>query len=549
MARVTGRPHELLPYDTIQPLVKSREVISRGLREIPLDAIVGSVGRYEDFTRSFLPRASSDAQRWANVRLAVHDMAGLPPIEVYKVGEVYFVLDGNHRVSVAREIGAESISAYVSEVRTPVPVSLDDSPDDLIIKARHAEFMEHTRLDAQRPDSDLAMTAPGQYRVLEEEIEACRRQLTEMRGDDVSLPEAAADWYDRVYLPVRQIIRDQGVLRDFPGRTEADLYVWLVIHQAEVEEHLGWQVEPDVLVQELAEQESPRRARKLARLSRALIPPALKDVSRPGEWRRRRALRKQHLFVDILVPVISQVTDAGWPALAQALVVARREASHVHGLHVLEDEADDAAAPFQAMQDAFVRRCAEAGVPADFAFGRGDVARAIGRHGRWADIVVINMAFPPSTQPLVRLGSGFRAILQRTSRPVLVVPHGRTTDLRSALLAYDASSKADEALYLAAYLGLKWRCHLDVVCVFEDEDALGRTIAKADRYLSEKGLHADFIPRTGDVGQAILDTAVDRGADLIVMGSYSVAPALELVIGSAVNRVLSGTDRPVLICR
>ena len=100
------------------------------------DAIVGSVGRYADFTRSFLPRRESSARRWAAVRTALPDVAAFPPITVYQVGEAYFVLDGNHRVSVARQAGATHIPAYVTEIETPVPLTPDARPDELICQAK-----------------------------------------------------------------------------------------------------------------------------------------------------------------------------------------------------------------------------------------------------------------------------------------------------------------------------------------------------------------------------------------------------------------------------
>ena len=144
----------------------------RGIQTIPVAAIVGSVGRYTDFTRTFLPRRSNDQQRWAGVKAALVDDngAGLPPIDVYKVGEVYFVLDGNHRVSIARQEGLTHIDARVIEVRSPVPLTPDIQPDDLIIKAEYAEFLDHTRLNELRPQADFSVTAPGQYEKLNEHI-------------------------------------------------------------------------------------------------------------------------------------------------------------------------------------------------------------------------------------------------------------------------------------------------------------------------------------------------------------------------------------------
>src|SRR5512138_660003 len=105
LARLQGKSNQLLSYDEVAEKLKLHARSERGMRNIPLDAIVGSVGRYTDFTRTFLPLRANDQERWARVKAAMEEGAGLPPIEVYKVGEVYFVIDGNHRVSIARQLG------------------------------------------------------------------------------------------------------------------------------------------------------------------------------------------------------------------------------------------------------------------------------------------------------------------------------------------------------------------------------------------------------------------------------------------------------------
>src|SRR3990170_6985301 len=114
MARLTGRSVDLLPYDEVRQKLRAREAGLRELKDIPIEAIVGSVGRYLDFTRSFLPKHDSDGDRWTRVYVAVDGQSGLPPIEVYQLSEAYFVRDGHHRVSVARQLGAEHVQAYVT---------------------------------------------------------------------------------------------------------------------------------------------------------------------------------------------------------------------------------------------------------------------------------------------------------------------------------------------------------------------------------------------------------------------------------------------------
>lgn len=547
LGRLMGRSTELLSYEDVRPLVNMQGVTPRGLQEVPLDAIVGSVGRYEDFTRTFLPRATSDAQRWARVRVAVTEMAGLPPVELYKVGDAYFVLDGNHRVSVAREIGAKTISAYVTEVSARLPISTTDSPDELICKARYADFLSRTQLRQTRPEVDLQMTACGQYRLLEEEIEALRQRLSQTLPTPLTTPQAAAVWCDTVYTPIRDVIRQQGVLRDFPQRTEADLYVWLSEHQQELQEKLGWQIDADTAAQDLAARQGNRAHSVITRVGERL-----RDAApAPGQWRRERlsVRRRQRLFADVLVPLPAlPPASEPWPALSQALLIAQRESSMLHGLHVLPTAGETAAAA--EIRQQFLRICQEARVPADFALETGDIARHISQRTRWIDLVVINMAYPPAAQPLARLASGFHALVQQTRRPILAVPRsGGVSPLKRALLAYNASPQADEALFLAAYLAQRWRISLAVVIVAADEPTLNQTAARASAYLQQRAISALFVPKTGAAAPAILQTAAEQQCDFIIMGGYSYAPPLELVLGSAVNKVLRRAPCPILICR
>ncbi|MGW8368964.1 MAG: hypothetical protein ACWGPN_09825 [Gammaproteobacteria bacterium] len=158
---------------------------------------------------------------------------------------MYFVKDGNHRVSVAREMGLEKIEAYVTHVETPVPLHASDKPDDLIIKAEYADFLAATHLDRLRPDANLVVTVPGRYADLLEHIEVHRYYMGENRQREVSWEEAVGHWYDSVYFPVAKTIRDRGLLRGFPRRTEADLYLWITRYRSELQSELGWEISTD----------------------------------------------------------------------------------------------------------------------------------------------------------------------------------------------------------------------------------------------------------------------------------------------------------------
>ncbi len=258
LAPLTKMPVDLLSYDEVRNKLHLRGGIYRGLQDVPMDKIVGSVGRYRDFTRTFLPRSGVSAQRWARIR-ALAESGGWPPIEVFKVDDVYFVKDGNHRVSAAREMGLVSIEGYVTEIVSPVPLEASMTPMDLIIKADYAEFLACTQLDKLRPDQNIEFTVPGRYQDLLTHIVAHQYCLEQGRGEPVAWEEAAIGWYDNVYLPLVRLIRDKELLREFPHRTEADLYAWVTRYELELRQlHDVRDVDDGFVVKDFAHQYSER---------------------------------------------------------------------------------------------------------------------------------------------------------------------------------------------------------------------------------------------------------------------------------------------------
>jgi nucleotide-binding universal stress UspA family protein len=549
LARLQGQSTELLSYEEVYRKLKAAGSAERGLREIPLDAIVGSVGRTTDFTRTFLPRLDSDEQRWAKIKSLVEGAgAGLPPIEVYQIGEAYFVLDGHHRVSVARQTGQTHIQAHVIEVRAKVPLSSEARPDELILKAEYAEFLELTRLDQLRSNVDLSVSVPGQYAKLENHIEVHRYFMEVERDGDAPYHEAVCDWYDRAYLPVVRSFREKGLLRGFPGRTETDLYLWVVEYQRELHEELGWEIKPEVAASRLAARLSAKTGPLRRRLLEAVLPRVLEDGPAPGEWRQTKleARYTDRLFADILVAVSGD--EASWMALDQALMVAYREDAQLHGLHVTPTEALKESPQAQLVRAEFNRRCEAIGIKGVLALESGEVAAKICDRALLADLVVLHLAYPPPTQTLARLESGFRAIIRRCARPVLAVP-GVRTSLGRALLAFDGSPKAKEALFVATYLADLWTIGLVVVTVAEAGRTTAGTLAYARDYLEMHEVQAEFVEATGAVTPAILRTVEERKCDLILIGGYGASPVVEAVLGSSVDEVLREARVPVLICR
>ncbi len=278
------KPDEtLLSFDQVQELLRSRQEIQRGTQTIPISHIVGSVGRYRDFDRAFLPLSGADEERWKRLDVALNQLRNLPPIDVYKIGDVYFVRDGNHRVSVAKANGLTHIEANVTEIEPRVPLTPDVDVDDLIIKAEYAHFLELTKLDETRPDQKIELTEPGRYRILLEHIEVHRYYLGLMWNREPTLEEAAASWYDTVYLPIVQAIEESGVLKEFPKRTAADLYLWVAYHRERLKERYGVMPADRDVAAALAEQFSDRPIARLVKTVVRAISAAVKAAAESPE--------------------------------------------------------------------------------------------------------------------------------------------------------------------------------------------------------------------------------------------------------------------------
>lgn len=229
-AWVTGDRVDLLSLDEVRARLPVQGQHDLGIQQVPIRQIIGSEGRYRDFDRAFLPRQTHTKDRWVRIDRLHHQSVELPPVSLYKMGDAYFVRDGNHRVSVARERGQEFVDAFVTELEIPVPFQPDNSMDDLVLRQECALFVQQTGLAHLRPDADVQLTLPGQYGKLLEHIQVHRWFLGQKRGADVPYEEAVASWFDHVYAPLARIIWEHRILDEFPGRTEADLYLWIMEH-------------------------------------------------------------------------------------------------------------------------------------------------------------------------------------------------------------------------------------------------------------------------------------------------------------------------------
>jgi hypothetical protein len=263
VAFLSGRRNELLSWEEVKDKLHLRGQHYRGIESVPVDKIVGSVGRYQDFDRAFLPKQDSAASRWMSVARARLSDVGLPPVSLYKVGDAYFVLDGHHRVSVAREQGAHFVDAEVVEAEARVPVTPDLQARDLEVKGEYTRFLEQTRLDELRPEQRIELTICGGYDRLLEHVAVHRYFMGLEQERFIPEDQAVCDWYDSIYLPLVQLVREKGILADFPGRTEADLYIWIMDHQHFLREQYGPEVESETAAEHFAQRYTTRPLRRL----------------------------------------------------------------------------------------------------------------------------------------------------------------------------------------------------------------------------------------------------------------------------------------------
>ncbi len=243
-AAIARRDNRLMSFHDFRSRINPEGESYRGMQEVPITRIVGSMDRYQDFDRTFLPKKKHTRSRWKNIDKAYYQDVRLPPIQLYKVGDVYFVKDGNHRVSVARERGVEFIDAEVIEGHVRVPITSEMSTEELLMQAEYAEFLRRTDLDRLQPDHDIRPTSLGRYDEIWQHIELHRQWLSWIWHRQATVHEAVNDWYEYIYMPIIQVVRDREVLREFPRHTEADIYLWVMKNRHMLEDEQGQDVGP-----------------------------------------------------------------------------------------------------------------------------------------------------------------------------------------------------------------------------------------------------------------------------------------------------------------
>ena len=211
----------ILPFDEVVEALGRTGERSLGLQSIPLDSIVGSVGRTREFDRSFRPTSNRSRPRWERIADAQRRGHDMPPISVYRIGDLHFVRDGHHRVSVARAQGRDDIDAYVTEVSTRIGADHAIRPGDLPLKSHLRVFLERVPLAPDQVE-EVRLSDPWAYGALAEGIEAWGFRHQQGRGEHLSREEVAQSWLDDEFRPVVKMLREA----DLTGEgTDADAYM------------------------------------------------------------------------------------------------------------------------------------------------------------------------------------------------------------------------------------------------------------------------------------------------------------------------------------
>ncbi len=257
LSRLQMERTELLSFYDVKELIKPKRQSYRGIKPIRVDRIIGSEGRYKDFNKAFFPKKSMLKGRWESISKAHLQMVDLPAISVYKIGDAYFVRDGNHRVSVAKTLGVEFIDADIVELDAEIslePGMTDKQLREKVIAYERKRVLETTSIANMIDMNSIVFTASGRYTEMLHHINVHKYYINETKTKEISFEEAAKSWYRNVYYPIVEAVKEQKLLSKFPGRTSGDLYMWIVKHWNRLKDETGKDVHPSDASKDFAEQ-------------------------------------------------------------------------------------------------------------------------------------------------------------------------------------------------------------------------------------------------------------------------------------------------------
>ena len=247
---------KLLSFSEVKDLLKPKGEVYMGMQVVPVSLIVGSEGRYHDFDNHFFPKSMHLKNRWESIDRAHLTDVILPPIILYEIGGLYFVRDGNHRVSVAKAQGIENIDAEVISLKSEIKLKPGWSERRIlkqVIQYEKRVFYTETSFGDITDCWNIDFSTPGQYDVLYQHILIHKYYINQDKEEEIPMADAILSWYNNLYLPIVTAIKKRKILRRFKGRTAADLYVWIIKYWDDLKKRFGDTVTIDDAASEFSE--------------------------------------------------------------------------------------------------------------------------------------------------------------------------------------------------------------------------------------------------------------------------------------------------------
>lgn len=536
-AGIRGESLDLLAYDEVSSKLRAVSQTNLGLQQVALKNIIGSVNRTSDFDRNFRPLSDGDSTRWADVKAAMTSpfTAGVPPVTLYKIGEAYFVMDGNHRISIAKEMGLDSVEAYVTEVKTKVSLSSSFTLEELAEKAALADFLEDTHLDRILPSVELSLNRIEYYPLLKEHIVVHQYYMGIDHKREVSFDEAAVDWYDHVYSPVVRIIEESGLRYEFPELTITDLYLWVLDKQQALLDKYGTSFKTENVVDFVAKQKGKQTKTVVTTADREMD----MHVSGMAEG------SSDCLFRDILVGVSH--SDINLLALQQAMMINRCKDGNIIGLHV-KAETDFATEQTEAeLETSFYQQLNEREMSGRFIKMTGNISKTLQEYGLLSDITVVKLSYPPGGAVFDRLGSGVITLLQSSRRPIMFVKEV-VAPVNRILLMLDEDEKSREAFYIAVYYAARYGCGLFITMPEKDSKSSQDAFSFAKSYLDAIDLEFQSITLSStSLVENLVSLIEENSISTVMMGGYRSTGLLGRLFSSNVDRVLELSPVPILV--
>lgn len=213
----------VLPFDEVVAALGRTGETALGLVVVKVSTIVGSVDRTRDFDRLFRPTSARVRARWQRLAAAQRRGEAMPPVVLYRIGDMHFVVDGHHRVSIAIARHIETIDAYVTEIHTRISPEGIHGVSDLALKDHRRLFLSRVPLRGKQAEA-ITVTDPFDYAELAENVEAWGFRLSQEVGEFLGRDEVARRWFGEEFLPVVRMARRAEIS---PEATDAELYMWL----------------------------------------------------------------------------------------------------------------------------------------------------------------------------------------------------------------------------------------------------------------------------------------------------------------------------------